>query len=422
MPLIKIFISHSTKTEEAEKFLDEVERALAADFEVRLDRAGLRGGDDWRAKLYEWMDEVHGAVLLLTAEALTSKFVQVEASVLSWRRFRQPEFVLLPVLVGGVGVEDLAGGLFGEMELNRIQAISLEDPCALAAEVARLLQSLKGRRKKPRTAKEVLEQRVVRLLKKQFTGEDDLWDVGEKALGWGARDFPQGTDFYEEFARDLLSGDVGAACDAVRELADAGVEDAIRLLEIVAPSWVDEEDARPIAKLALSDLPRLAVGINADDIRWTLNSYIGRSCFTSINHGLDVCPLVPPGYEDSLTHFRQQILEYFKPTMSLVRPGDARQVEEIMGLIRKRDEIPQPAFVVFPPGFVPDAPLLNSLREEFRTVTFVVLAGDAPPQKLSAIADKVFLLKPVDPKRRQDSHQEYETALAKLKKAQERTW
>lgn len=422
MPRIKIFISHSTKTVEAERFLDEVERALAEDFDVRLDRTGLRGGDDWRAKLYEWMDEVHGAVLLLTDEALTSKFVQLEASVFIWRRFRQPEFALLPVLVGGVVAEDLSKGLFGEMELNRIQAVSLEDPCALAAEVARLLQVLKGRRKKPRTAKEVLEQRVVKLLKRQFTDEDDLWDVGEKALGWGGRDFPDGTDYYEEFARDLLRGDIAAACDAIRELADAGVDDAVRLLEIVAPSWVDEEDARPIAKLALSDRPRLAVGINADDIHWTLNSYIGRSCFTSINHGLDVCPLVPPGYQDSLTHYRQQILEYFKPSTSLVRPGDAKQVEEIMGLIRKRDEVPQPAFVVFPPGYVPDAPLLNSLREEFKTVTFVVLAGDAPPQQLSAIADKIFLLNPVDAKRRQNSHMEYETALAKLKKAQERTW
>ena|ERR1044072_1274569 len=100
MPWIKIFISHSTKTQEAEAFLQAVTKALEADFDVRLDKIGLQGGDDWRAKLYQWMDEVHGAVLLLTPEALTSEFVQLEASVLSWRRFRQPKFVLLPVLAG----------------------------------------------------------------------------------------------------------------------------------------------------------------------------------------------------------------------------------------------------------------------------------------------------------------------------------
>ena len=413
MPWIKIFISHSTKTEEAEKFLDEVERALAEDFDVRLDRAGLRGGDDWRAKLYEWMDEVHGAVLLLTAEALTSKFVQIEASVLSWRRFRQPKFVLLPVLVGGVGVEELSKGLFGEMELSRIQAVSLEDPCALAQEVVKLLRVLKER-DTPRTAKEVLENRVIKLLKKENT-EEDLRDAARQALGWTNADFAAGTDYYEKFARDILRADIGTACAAIKQLSEGGMGGALELLHLVVPSWVEEDDARPIAKLALGGMPRLAVILNAAD-QWTLHTYIGRSCCTSIFHGLDVCQLVPPGYQDSFTHFRQQILEYFKPSNPFAAPSTP---DEVKGLIKKRDELAQPVFVVFPPRYVPDAPLLKALRDEFKTVTFFVLADDAEPERLSAIAGEVFPLKPVDPQRRQNSYQEYETAYAKLKKAQE---
>jgi hypothetical protein len=143
MPWIKIFISHSTKTEEAEVFLNAVRDALSADFDVRLDRTGLQGGDDWRGKLYRWMDEAHGAVLLLTSEALKSNFVQLEASVLVWRRFRQPSFVLVPVLVGEVDVADISKGIFGEMELSRIQAVNLDDPGSTALELLRCLRELK---------------------------------------------------------------------------------------------------------------------------------------------------------------------------------------------------------------------------------------------------------------------------------------
>jgi hypothetical protein len=401
MPWIKIFISHSTRTEEAKGFLDAVTEALKTDFDVRLDRTRLEPGDDWRAKLYQWMDEVHGAVLLLTAEALTSKFVQLEASVLSWRRFRQPKFVLLPVLVG-VSVGDLSEGLFGEMELSRIQALNLDDPTALAQEVARLLGVLKER-DTPRTAKEVLEDRVAKLLRKENT-EEDLRDAGHQHLGWLSRDFVAGTDYYEKFALDLLKADIGTACAAIKLLADQGMHDAMELLRLVVPAWVAEAEAKPIAQIALSEPVRRAVSLNAAD-RWSLHTYISRSCYKSLDHKLKVCELVKPGYQDSLLHFKQQILDSFKPSeyASGVKPEDVKR------RIVKRN-LAEPVFVVFPPGFIPDTKILDSLRDEFSTVTFFVLAGDAPPEQLNPILDRVSVLKPLDPNLRQNAEDEYEIA------------
>ena len=413
MPWIKIFISHSTKTVEAEKFLDAVELALREDacFDVRLDRGGLQGGDDWRAKLYEWMDEVHGAVLLLTAEALDSKFVQLEAGVLSWRRFRQPKFVLLPVLVGGVGVEDLSKGLFGEMELNRIQAVSLDDPAALAREVVRLLQVLKDEQVyRPRTAKEALEDRAANLLRGGGVTEKDLREVGREALGWTNEDFEDGTDYFEKFARELLRADIVTACRAIKMLAVGEMSGAKKLLDLVAPCWVEEEDAKPIAKLALSDLSRRALSLTTKEA-WTLHTYIGRSFYTSLDVEYPVCPLVMPRYEDTLADFREQILGYFKPGHRLAA---AASPEVIKRQIRKRNDKPEPVFVVFPVGFVPDAKILDPLREEFDTVTFVVLAGEVPAEKLNVIADKVTQLKPVDPGREQDAYDEYMLVYADL--------
>jgi len=401
MPWIKIFISHSTKTEKAQAFLDAVTKALETDFEVRLDQTGLQGGDDWRAKLYQWMDEVHGAVLLLTPEALNSKFVQLEASVLSWRRFRQPKFVLLPVLAG-VSVGDLSEGLFGEMELSRIQVLNLDDPTALAQEVAKLLKTLKDR-DMPRTAKEVLEDRVVKLLKKENT-EEDLRDAGLQHLGWVNQDFVAGIDYYEKFALDLLNADIGKACTAIKQLADQGMHDAMELLRLVVPAWVAEEEAKPIAHIALSEPTRRAVSLNAAD-RWSLHTYISRSCYKSLNHNLKVCELVQPGYQNSLLHFKQQILDCFKPS----EYASGAKPEDIKRRIEKRN-LAEPVFVVFPPGFIPDPKILDDLRDEFSTVTFFVLAGDAPPEQLNPILDRVSLLKPLDPALRQNAEDEYEIA------------
>ncbi|MDT7808427.1 MAG: hypothetical protein QOJ70_2240 [Acidobacteriota bacterium] len=401
MPWIKIFISHSTKTEEAEVFLNAVKDALSADFDVRLDRTGLQGGDDWREKLYRWMDEAHGAVLLLTSEALKSNFVQLEASVLVWRRFRQPSFVLVPVLVGEVDVADISKGIFGEMELSRIQAVNLDDPGSTALELLRCLRELKES-DTPRTPREVLENRVVKLLKKENT-EEDLRDAGRHRLGWKNEDFVAGTDYYEKFARDLLGAEIAAACAAVLHLSDQGMSDALELLNLVVPAWVAEEDAKPIAQLALSELTRRAVSLNASE-SWVLHTYISRSCYTSLKHGLEVCELLPPSIEDSLAAFRQQILDYFKPTNPFASAGSP---EKIKRLIEKRNEQARPVFVAFPPGWIPDAKILDALRGEFRTVTFFILTGEAPAEQVETIREKVYPLKPLDATRAESAYEEY---------------
>ena len=400
MPWIKIFISHSTKTQEAEAFLQAVTKALEADFDVRLDKIGLQGGDDWRAKLYQWMDEVHGAVLLLTPEALTSEFVQLEASVLSWRRFRQPKFVLLPVLAGTT-VADLSQGLCGEMELSRIQALNLDDPDALAQEVAKLLATLKER-DTPRTAQEVLEDSVVKLLKKENT-EEDLRDAGRKELNWTNQDFVSGTDYYEKFAHDLMNADIGTSCAAIKLLAKQGMSDARKLLHLVVPAWVAEEDARPVAKVALSEAERRALSLNTAE-PWTVKNYISRSCCEPLDNGLSVCQLIPPGLQDSFADFKKQILDYFKPKHQYAA---AYPTQKIIKLIERLNDEPEPVFVAFPPGFIPDAKILTDLRAEFKTVTFFVLAGNAPPEQLASINDKVFILKPLDNDQEEDAEAEY---------------
>lgn len=414
MSWIKIFITHSTKTEEAQEFLDAVKKALDLNFDVRLDQTGLKGGDDWRAKLYQWMEEVHGAVLLLTKEALESKFVQMEAMYFTWRKFRQPGFVLLPVTVGEVTAVDLAKGIFGEMALNTFQAISLKEP-ALAAKVACCLISLKGQ-SQPRTPREVLQARIVKLLRKEAS-EDDLREVGVVLLGWTPDQFTASTDYYEKFARELLQADrvdAAKAFAAVTMLADAGVHQANELLEIITPNWVAPECANPVAELAFDATIKRALSLNTAET-FTAHSYIGRSCYKPLTHGLPFCELQEPTREDSFADLRDQILAEFKSTSQFARKESSEFIKK--RIEQRQAEIPpKPVYVLFPPGWVPDAELFDALRNEFQTVTFFVLAGDAPPEKLAALQGKVKILAPLDPAREQAAIIQYANAYADVNK------
>lgn len=402
MPCIKIFISHSTKTELGQKFLDAVKGELKKNFELHLDQTGLQVGDDWRAKIYEWMDEAHGAVLLLTPEALKSKFVQIETSVLSWRSFRQPDFVFVPVLIGDVKPKDLKKGIFGELALTAVQSVSLDDPAAVAKKVAKALRDRLKDIDRPRTAFEILEYVVVKRLMEGNNTKADLREVGVSKLGWDKQRLDAKTDYFEKFAQDILEAETLTAFAAVEQLRDRGMKNASELLNLVAPGWVVQEEAKPVVYLAMKDGSKRAVGLNGTG-RWAVTAYISRACFKPLAHGQRVCMLTSPKTPDVLSEFKQQIIKQFTPTGPFAEETDVNAVIRLIENISQK----QPVFVVFPPDSLPDAKLLEGLRGVFRTVTFFILTGDQPPAKLRSIREKIELLKPLDRKRESNTRDEY---------------
>jgi hypothetical protein len=397
VPRIKIFISHSTKTNESQVFLDAVKRALEDDFEVCLDQIGLHGGDDWRAKICQWMDEVHGAVLMLTPEALESEFVQFEASVLSWRRLRQPKFVLIPVLVG-VNVDALERGIFGKLALERIQAVSLDFPEALGREIHRCLLKLKGKEERL-TAREQLVLRASKCLRMGGLTGDDLLQVGLSELGWPEADWSSVPEDYryENFASRLLDADIATICTAVRHLVRRGLRGAAELLDVLAPFWVAEKDAKPIAWLALSDDSERVVSLNGLYSR-TAEAYITRSCGRPIKPEFPIYHLVPPSDEDELADFRQQILSH------LSRGRCAVDVAAIKRQLKMRDDSNVPVFVVFPADWAVMAETVEGLRAEFKTITFFILTGDAPPERLGAQRRKIYTLDELERSREEEAN------------------
>ncbi|MEN8261712.1 MAG: toll/interleukin-1 receptor domain-containing protein [Pseudomonadota bacterium] len=131
MPALKLFVSHSSKTEENLQVLEDVCRGLweayGTTIEILVDRdgKGLVSGHDWEKRLNEWLAECHSAVILFSEAALNrSDWVKKEATILSWRRERDPNFILIPVLLDGLTADALTNGLFGTLRIDKSQCIS----------------------------------------------------------------------------------------------------------------------------------------------------------------------------------------------------------------------------------------------------------------------------------------------------------
>lgn len=402
MPWIKIFISHSTKTEEARAFLDAVKNVLDPDFDLRLDQKSLEGGDIWWAQICQWIFEVHGAVLLLTKDALQSEFVHMEAVLLTSRSLLHPKFVLVPVLVGDVSVADTQTGMFGPMALDRFQFVTLKDPAA-AQDIADCLKKL--RKPDPLcTPRESLEESIETLLKDGRIREATLRSVGVACFDWTGNEFTSDTDFFKKFAADILNKDTSVACAAIKMLLvkNMGGVTAQDLLDAVFPFWVAEEAANPVIRAVLAETSKRGLSLNTKYTD-TVHSYIGRSSCRSLRHGFRYYELQPPQLHNSFQDFRDQILQAVKADTGLdddeMAKEDIRQQDD--------DRLPEPVFILFPPNMIPDVTLLDELREEFETVTFFVLADDEPKGKLEPLGDKIHVLEPLDKQKEKRSLFEY---------------
>jgi TIR domain len=99
-----IFISHSSRDDEEARvirgLLSEVLAGEPHHHKILLDEDGIKAGNLWRPKLYGWLAECGGAVLLLTKQALESPWVRKEATVLLWRQALGSRVIIIPLLIG----------------------------------------------------------------------------------------------------------------------------------------------------------------------------------------------------------------------------------------------------------------------------------------------------------------------------------
>jgi len=133
MAALKLFISHSSKTDANIQLLKSVctglnNRALTNStrkIKIVYDQDGtIVGGDDWYSKIDRWMKQANAAVILFSKAALfDSDWVRKETSILTWRNNLETDFRLIPVLLDGLDPKEFNKGLFGVLKIGNAQCI-----------------------------------------------------------------------------------------------------------------------------------------------------------------------------------------------------------------------------------------------------------------------------------------------------------
>jgi TIR domain len=367
----RLFVSHSSREELAERVREVTCRRLRdKGYQVWVNTDELRPGDEWRGVITHQLADCHGAVLLLSRDALSSAWVRREVTILMWRRLLGSAVHVIPVLIGGVTPDDvMAAGL---TELRPLQAAMISSPAGSGTEVDALAAMVVDRfaalPAHPSDNDQV--RRWTERVSYFLTHVGDRDKLSECAQQLGVTDgelhmvrLPEGNRF---LAHQLLDdGLQRRTYDAIRVISDfMGAEWLAKLINDVAFTWVNSAAARQLLAAARRGAATTAL-LNASRSD-TATEYIQRATCRGV-YWLEVAgmPVGEDTVPELVAHYEQAIASLH----GLDPPYTVADIEERDG----------PYFLVVDPagvsiGAVVDA--IDIVHARYPWVTVLLLTGD----------------------------------------------
>jgi hypothetical protein len=392
-----IFISHSAKDAAARSLLAGLCWELRKQYEVLLDRERLRPGDHWRKELHTWMGLCHGAVVLLSEDALLrSPWVKKEAAVLGYRAELDENFVLVPVLVPPVEACRLGHGDFEPLALGAIQAAAGDTPAAVVRQVLDRLEPLRERAARTTRLQEV-EYMVATILSELEDGRyakplSDAAALLGKRLGWRT-DRGQAA----QLARELLSADLEKVAEVLVFLAKyfrEREETVIRILNLLSPFWVDPDAVSELARMTERPRRQRVVSVSGERYPFTGQCYIRRACAGTYDW-VAVKLTSLKGLEEVKAEEKLKLVEKEIREQMVAQLGfdeEEPSAEDIERQLDRMEGRREPYFVLVPKGFDEDVTAL--LRDRLTSFTFFLLEGDRAPAAPTLRDWQIVLLKP----------------------------
>ena len=385
---MRIFISHGTdKSKDPElQFLDGLEQLLrqsAADgapHDVLLDRTRLEAGDDWAGVLQDWLAECEVAILLLSPRAMQRPWVLKEATILAFRRDRDPAFPLLPILLPGVdrAAFDAHPG-FSALALGATQAFAAGVvPAAVVDFVNHKLAGAPVPRITPLDRLQTaLENRICDANAQAL--EQTCEDLAGEPVAWSA-----GIDRVRQrarvVARAIVRGRLGrlvTLTGMTKSLSTAALanEQNRKVLDLASSVWVEEEvAARLRSVIACRAVAPTAAALNSARVRYGARMAVWRAQLPDIGNNIYwVAGGGSDGWADEIVE--RICASYLEGNKDLC--DDADDADD---MLRARVE---PVFFVIPPP-LPDAMLLASLHQRYASAVFIAHTGDTLPATLPA--------------------------------------
>lgn len=380
-----IFVSHSSKDNPLTRQLCEALRGddaasaqyeLAVDFEklqhydVLVDIDELQAGKPWPKQLHEWMARCNMAVLLLTANAVKSPWVLKEATILAWRLSLDTSFRFVTVRFADVSDADLSKGGFDPLILGEIQTLAGGDVAYIAAEVGKALSAAVVEETPFDSLCAALEDLA------QDVKPNTLRTLGEKMgvprAAWRP-DVDQRQLYVRAIAASLLSeglGGYGGTHQLVKDLvATTSTETVKKILDIVAPYWVDAEAAGQLPLLAAKQ-PHPAIAIDGACVaRYTADMYVRKA------YGLDrlqrVLPIPSGNAGDLVDHIMREL---YRRAIRAERTGGgsgALSAEQLAEATRHYDRSQLQHFVVLSKPY-PAPDQMTELAKHFPKLVFLL--------------------------------------------------
>jgi TIR domain-containing protein len=257
-----IFISHSAKEAEAASVLEALEGDLTdAGFAPWLDRQRLaeQPGVVWRQEIAKALHMCRGAVVLLSPSALESPWVRKETTILAHRHDIAPSFRVLPLLVAGVGPEDLSSADWEPIAISELQALVIEQLALPARPIVDTLRPLLDRHA-PDSRERRLENYLVKLLS---SVNDATLDSAAHELELQLSDWDFDADRPTAYARRLLQVPIELQTTSLDLIADADPDLACEVFTAVAPhGWIAAEATAAVRAAADQPAGRRGLGLN----------------------------------------------------------------------------------------------------------------------------------------------------------------
>jgi hypothetical protein len=389
-PRIRVFISHSSHTQEAIAYREEVVRTLKTcgdDLEVLIDVEGLKFGDEWRRLIYTWLDQAHVAVILLSEDAAHSHWVDIELSILAFRFFRGQLFRLYIVLL--TSDETMRASISGCLQFKEtFQLIEPRTPAEAAARLVEALRDpeLRAKVKQLSPPRPGLATNIAAKLQVLGFNAALLAEIRSTIPSWPSE---SSAGLVHEaslvFADELIGVDFATACAAIKLLDKLliGRDDCapvlLTIVHYIKPAWITQEDATTVAIGASAEpgtRPRqLAI---PDDDAFGLDCLIRRARGRPLKLDAPVIRLHAPESEDTMASFKRQVHAYFED--ALERSGFPRRRatsidERLKRRLQQREADRIPVFIVFTAEWPLDSNFIDSVRTEFGTLTLMFVAS-----------------------------------------------
>lgn len=389
MTLPKLFISHSSKTDENVEVLDQVCKALQVDFEVLVDKR-IKPSEEWFPCLYEYMNECHAAVILLSNEALESDWVRAEAAILCNRRRIQDKFKLILIPLDGLAIEQIdKQPFFKAISITDFQAIrDCQNTIEIITKLSEALLDLKSG-KPPNTPLEKMTSQIQIILSQIQKKDPDAFLMAfQEGLNRIDPKFGFSTDNLADALVRVLLRDPLKIFENIRLLfvelsllIEKG--EANKILDIVKGHWVHPEAAVLLSKARVNLQPVAINGMQVHDFSgdcYARQAWPAPNPYTLVTANKDdrsfanieqtLLSQVPP--KTMAERLKKQCLDKFTDPLVLVFPYPDRDLNSDLAF--------------------PDKDLLDQIKDKLKNVTVILSTGEKIPTHLNYVQPLVPLL------------------------------